>query len=404
MESAGGAKSEYQEMVREFEILTKALVHIDHLKAADEQMTAQLNYIKFAALSCRYPLQDFMTKMEEYDSSLGIIARMNMMRKAARKVRWSFGPSGDIKQLRMYLNTHVGTINMLLAEYGLEQMTSASVKSEENFMQVSRKLDKNQALLVDVKSDTSNLGHSLSDVQSILRGDIGTSLGQLLVAMGQNRLSTEQVHTSIAEITRSLRDLDTGMTYLQKPFHVEDALGFTYAIPSELGYRMLYAYIRCRFAEGAGSRDVALGNYEFFRADRRSLTITSSSQLTPGTRIVMAVIVKANVKSVCARPGCASVEARPYPGGGFICSQCDLWFDKTTRFRQEIEPRVSEVDELSTSIVGMSMNDPVQSPWGVSNTKDQRCRGDSGDAQLFRNVTTADPNQSFEFSAGCLVM
>jgi len=187
LQSVGGAKSEYQEMVREFEILNKALVHVDHLTAADQAMTAQLNHIKFAALSCRYPLQAFMTKMEKYDSSLGIKARMGMLRKAARKVRWSLGPSGDIKQLRMYLNTHVGTINMLLAQYGLEQMNSTGVKSEENFMQVSRKLDKSQALLVDVKNDTSNLGHGLSDVQSILRGDIGSSLGQLLVAMGQNR-------------------------------------------------------------------------------------------------------------------------------------------------------------------------------------------------------------------------
>ena len=187
LQSVGGAKSEYQETIREFEIIDKALVHIDHLKAADEQMTAQLDYIKFAAISCRYPLQAFMTKMKEYDSSLGIKSRMDMMRKAARKVRWSFGLSGDIKQLRMYLDTHVSTINMLLAQYGLEQMNSASVKSEEKFMQVSRKLDKNQALLVDVKSDTSNLGHGLSDIQSILRGDIGSSLGQLLVAMGQNR-------------------------------------------------------------------------------------------------------------------------------------------------------------------------------------------------------------------------
>ena len=201
-------------------------------------------------------------------------------------------------------------------------------------MQVSRKLDKNQALLVDIKSDTSNLGHGLSDVQSILRGGVGTSLGQLLIAMGQNRyvdeneqcatayswccrLSTEQVHTSLAEIMRSLRDIDTGMTYLQRPFHVEDALGFTYAIPSELGYGMLDAYIRCRFEEGAGSQDVALGNYEFFRTKQRSVAITAISQLTPGTSIVMAIVVKANMEKLCPTPGCASVKAHHYPSGGF---------------------------------------------------------------------------------------
>ncbi|KAG9186828.1 hypothetical protein G6011_09936 [Alternaria panax] len=78
-QSVGGAKSEYQELVLEFGILSKALEHIDQLDATDETMPAQLNYIKFAALSCRYTLLVFEKKLGAYNSSLGIRTQIDAM-------------------------------------------------------------------------------------------------------------------------------------------------------------------------------------------------------------------------------------------------------------------------------------------------------------------------------------
>ena len=172
LQSVGGAKSQYQEIARELDILDKALEHIDHLDAADGTAPGAVDYIKFAAISCRYSLREFSEKIKEYDGSLGVRAKTNMIRKTARKFRWSFGRSEDLGQLQMYLNTHVGTINMLLEQYGLEQMTSFGMKVDEGFSEVNRKLDESQAIIQDVKNDTSV---------------IGSSLGQLLVAVMQSQ-------------------------------------------------------------------------------------------------------------------------------------------------------------------------------------------------------------------------
>jgi hypothetical protein len=57
---------------------------------------------------------------------------------------------------------------------------------------------------------------------------------------------------------------------------VEDARGFKFPVPSEFDYDMLDNIIRHRFKEGAGSRDVVLGNYEFCKTNMRSATITGT--------------------------------------------------------------------------------------------------------------------------------
>ena len=120
------------------------------------------------------------------------------------------------------------------------------------------------------------------------------------------------------DIQVSLGAVDIRMTYAQRPFFVEDALGFRYPVPSEFDYDMLDTIVKLRFRKGAGSEDVAIGNYEFLRADRRSLIITASSQLAPGTPIVMVVIAGISTRKPCPTFGCPSVEPRPYPDGGFI--------------------------------------------------------------------------------------
>ena len=113
-----------------------------------------------------------MEEIKEYNSSLGVGAKTSIFKKTVRKFQWSFGRSEDLGQLQMYLNTHIGTINMLLEQYGLEQMASFGIKVDEGFRQVNRKLEENQAIIRDVKKDTS---------------DISSSLGQLFAAIGQHR-------------------------------------------------------------------------------------------------------------------------------------------------------------------------------------------------------------------------
>jgi hypothetical protein len=44
------------------------------------------------------------------------------MKTATMKLRWLVGQEDDAKRLQTYLSVHVGTVNILLVEYGLERM------------------------------------------------------------------------------------------------------------------------------------------------------------------------------------------------------------------------------------------------------------------------------------------
>lgn len=70
LQDAGGAKSDYQELIRELECLGKVLRRLDELQAQNSN-TKSLESIKYAALSCQRPLEDFLGKMKRYEDTLG---------------------------------------------------------------------------------------------------------------------------------------------------------------------------------------------------------------------------------------------------------------------------------------------------------------------------------------------
>jgi hypothetical protein len=89
-----------------------------------------LESIKFAALSCRQPLEEILGKIRKYERSLGVRSDRNVFTTTTNKLAWSFGKKDEIRKLQSYLNVHVGTINILLTEYGLEKIDIAADKAD----------------------------------------------------------------------------------------------------------------------------------------------------------------------------------------------------------------------------------------------------------------------------------
>lgn len=95
-------------------------------------------------------------------------------------------------------------------------------------------------------------------------------------------------------------------------------------------FDLLDKIIRHKFKDSVGSKHVSVGNYELCKSNRRYDTITSTSQLVPGTAITMAIIVTGptgiehlaraiEVQFQCPLPNCWSLEARRCPiGGGWV--------------------------------------------------------------------------------------
>lgn len=156
LRESGGAKAEYQDLIRELESLHYALQHLDKLQAKTGSSTS-LDSIKYAALSCRRPLEQFLSKIQRYDRSLGVWAKndTNTFKGTVDKVRWAFGQRDEIRKLQSYLNVHVATINMLLAEYGLEKINLVSDKAEAGQQDIERRLEDTRGLLQQISDSSS---------------------------------------------------------------------------------------------------------------------------------------------------------------------------------------------------------------------------------------------------------
>lgn len=108
LRESGGAKSEYQDLIRELESLHYALQRLDKLQAKPGS-SSRLDSIKYAALSCRRPLEQFLSKIQRYNRSLGVWAKndTNSFKGTVDKIRWAFGQRDEIHKLQSYINYRV---------------------------------------------------------------------------------------------------------------------------------------------------------------------------------------------------------------------------------------------------------------------------------------------------------
>jgi DNA repair exonuclease SbcCD ATPase subunit len=151
LQDVGGAKSEYQELLRELECLKQALQHLNKLHNAGPS-SPNLDSIKYAALSCRRPLEQFLEKIRKYDKSLCVSGTGGLFKGAVDKVRWGLGQKEEVRKLQSYLNVHVGTINILLAEFGLEKMDIALNQADKQYSQVKETLNSTRSMIGTISS------------------------------------------------------------------------------------------------------------------------------------------------------------------------------------------------------------------------------------------------------------
>ncbi|KUJ10036.1 uncharacterized protein LY89DRAFT_710862 [Mollisia scopiformis] len=310
LREAGGSKSEYQELLRELESLNHALKHLDRLP-------------KNAAS-----------------------ANLESIKKTADKVLWAFGEKDDIRKLQSYLSIHIGTINMLLAEYGLEKMELVYEKGELERLHIRERLENTKSLMQWIKDSVvaqtaavHNANSMLTKLFAMVSGEIGSSMKSLGEMVAKVCVSTQQIYGVVLEIRESLATPDAKWTFFQAPLIVEDALGLKFPVPSEYDFGLLNAIIKHRFLDGPGSVEVQTDNYELFSAKNSQVVISENVRLLPGASIIMAILLykpasKVYTDETCPMPRCGSTLTTAAPGGGRICKRCNVWFDQSSKKRK----------------------------------------------------------------------
>ena len=80
-------------------------------------------------------------QLMRYDKGLGLHPpkRRRIIQNTTRKIQW-LGMKDDVYKLQHYLNTHIGTINILLAEYQLDLLSLASEQASSNKLDIQSHL------------------------------------------------------------------------------------------------------------------------------------------------------------------------------------------------------------------------------------------------------------------------
>ncbi|KAK3902573.1 hypothetical protein C8A05DRAFT_33716 [Staphylotrichum tortipilum] len=343
LKEVGGSKSEYRDVVLELDCLHKTLVHLDRLPSQQgNSLTA--DSIKYAALSCRRPLEEFLGKLKRYEASLGPRATGSTWKAPVDKVRFRFGGSDEIRKMQNYLSVHIGTVNILLAEHGLETMNVAQEKTGAAQLAIRERLETTNGVLAQVRDSIVGQAAALYKATTLLEqlynlvsGEIRTSWKRLEDNVAAACVSTQQIYIIIQEIRGAvLTRPDIRWAFLQEPVLVEDALGRKFPVPSEYDFSLLDRIIRHKFDTGPGSAEVKHGDYQILDAKKRDSALSPQSRLRPGSLLLMALLVgkppSALADRACPMPHCTSVRTIQVEGGGRVC--CGVWFAETEQKRK----------------------------------------------------------------------
>jgi hypothetical protein len=131
---SSSSTTEYLELVQELQLVQQALDEIEHLRSptpAGGHEEAVLNAIKFAAVMCQAPLEEFRAKLRKYEGfaqgqqqqrqqgQRKGKGRMDVVRGWGRKVQWGFEMREEVQKLQAYLAVHLASLNVRLAVLGM---------------------------------------------------------------------------------------------------------------------------------------------------------------------------------------------------------------------------------------------------------------------------------------------
>ncbi|KAM7219471.1 hypothetical protein V8F06_005205 [Rhypophila decipiens] len=345
LKDSTGSKSDYQELIRELNALDRALKGLEKL-----QLTASspgtVDSIKCAALSCRVPLEQFLTKIKKYEVTLGPRASSSSIasssKAALRKTTW-INKGEDIDRLRKYLDAlqdQCGSIQTSLR--GIDNVINSTATNVQS-----------QTALV--RSTHGNL----TSLYSTISGEVRSSLSQIARFTQNASLLSQRIFGAVVQLQASVSaiSVDTKWTYLQAPVKVEDALGRVFPVPSEYSMCELHALLRYRFRNSPGRKQVKNGDFKL--TNRRNKAVVDREcmpDLLPGLDIIMSIIIDVALgenTEVCPIMECSSENTIPAPwGDGRTCLDCGRWFDSPEETIHTRKRRIEAVDSDESSDSG----------------------------------------------------
>ena len=124
---------------------------------------------------------------------LGVWGKDGFIKSTADKLRWGFGQKEEVRKLQSYLNIHVGTINILLAEHGLEKMGLTSDKAAAHQLHIQERLEDTRGIIRKISGRLT--------VQALVVQSTQNMLARLLeMISGEFRTSWRSLGEMVAKV------------------------------------------------------------------------------------------------------------------------------------------------------------------------------------------------------------
>lgn len=113
LRAAGGAASEYQQVILELESLQRCLRYLQGLEP-NEYNIHRVNALRGMALSVRIPLEGFLDKLQQHEASMGAFAPRTRLHGATKKAKWAVTVTEEVNKFRAIIVAKIVSINLLI--------------------------------------------------------------------------------------------------------------------------------------------------------------------------------------------------------------------------------------------------------------------------------------------------
>ena len=153
LREAGGAGSDYRELLRHLHTLETALIRVKRLNL-EEVQHAERVALQQAASQCQRTIDDFWQKIRNYQPHLGQYSFR--LKSAWMKIKWATCKKEDLSRFKADIAAHTTSIDLMLTTvqmYDLNIPTKASCETTDRSLGI--------ASLLRVAKMTKDIGHLL---------------------------------------------------------------------------------------------------------------------------------------------------------------------------------------------------------------------------------------------------
>ncbi|KPI45917.1 uncharacterized protein AB675_752 [Cyphellophora attinorum] len=317
LKQTGGASSRYIQVLQRLQSLRRILDELESFQPSDSD-SAYVNAIRGAARAAKFPLDDFLAKMEKYEPALNPTNRASISRRAPRSVKWALWVEEEVEKLQIALDAQCSSLSLLMqlrqckvgdvresrrrAEHeGVETLLKQQVKSslsnsdaiEDIRRETTRGMGDILTATASVQASTDTNAAILTDVKRIAISLVDQANEHDSRAQQHARSITQAMMDNTAQLLKLQLNLSAmPQTTTDSSIHLVDALDRPQKLPYEFfqTFEMIHAHLSTKFRYVPGGAQVNTGLYQLVLEGRSPRVVDAdnwSTTVFPGSRVTI---------------------------------------------------------------------------------------------------------------------